>query len=423
MLAKLYKLIFDTSICYTIGVFLLNFVGDISISIGGFLILLLTAMVSVALGQKKKWRTPVMIILPIGALIFLRPSVPELILFLLVWAYDIFVTVTERFIISRGKFVDMLKRFAFLFLLPAIFMFIDLRNFNSYVQAIGPYLTASLISAVFLLRYLRAVNQMEQMKHYLRQQFMEFMIFLVLCLLLTFARAPQNLVAGLKLMYQYLLGPIIQFFAKAISMLLLGVIYLISAIIGFLTNKKELHSIDLTGGGAADQAFGLDDTAGFSLEWIIPFLYSIAIIAGLVVLFFFFRWLMGERIRQKLPAGILETRESIEDVKDQRAKFSRKRPKDSRAAVRYYYGKYLLWLKHRKVELRLQDTTEEISDKYNRALVEADMVKREASQQLKRLYRKSRYQITEQITSEEVVKAKQLYQTIKKSKISEEGSN
>lgn len=46
-------------------------------------------------------------------------------------------------------------------------------------------------------------------------------------------------------------------------------------------------------------------------------------------------------------------------------------------------------------------------------------VKNEASLQLRQLYRKSRYQITEQITSEDTEKAKKLYKTINTSKISE----
>jgi hypothetical protein len=128
---------------------------------------------------------------------------------------------------------------------------------------------------------------------------------------------------------------------------------------------------------------------------------------------------MGEKLLQKLPAGILETRESLEDTNDKRTNFRKRRPKDSGAAVRYYYGKYLLWLQHKRIQLRPQDTTEEISNKYNRALIEDDKAKKEVSRQLTRLYRRSRYQISEQITSEEAEKAKELYQIIKTSKISE----
>lgn len=420
MLTKSYKLIFDISVCYTIGAFLLKYFGGISIYVGGFLILLLTALVSILLKQNKNLKILVMILLPIGSLVFLTPSIPELIVFLLIWAYYAFVTITERFVISRGEFVDMLQRFAYLFLLLAFLLLTGVQKFNSSVQVTGPYLAASLVSAIFLLRHLRAVNHMEQIKLYRRQQFMELMIFLVICLLLTLARAPQNLVEGLKLMYQYLLRPILTFFVGIISMLILEIINLVVGLIGFLTNNKEMRNVNFEIGNAADQYLDLIGNVGGHAEWTIPFLYSIGTIVGLVIVFFFFRWLMGERFRQKLPTGILESRESIEYEKDKRTNFRKRSPKDSRAAVRFYYGKYLLWLQNKRVQLRLQDTTEEINDKYNGALIEDDKAKREASLQLKHLYRKSRYQIAEQITSKEAEKAKQLYQTIRTSKISGE---
>lgn len=418
MLAKLYKLIFDISICYTIGAFLLEFIGSKTISIRGFLILLLTALISILLEQKKRWKPLIMIVLPIGSLIFLRSSVPELIVFLFIWAYYAYVTITERFLINRGVFVDMLKRLAYIYLLPAILILLDIRHLSTHVQAIGPYLASSLVSAVFLLRHLRAANQMEQLKQYRRQQVMELLMFLVICLLLTLVKAPQNLLEGLNLVYQSLLRPILVFFAQSLGMIVMGVIYLVIAVINFLT-KKELHYPDTEGVGAPEDSFGFKTSAGFDMEWVRPLLLSIVTIAGLVILFYFFRWLMGERFRQKVPAGIQEIRESIEDMKEKKSNFRKRRPKDSREAVRYYYGKHLLWLKQKKVPLQLQDTTEEIGKKYARALKEEDEVKREASLQLKQLYRKSRYQTAEPITSDEAVKTKQLYQTIKTSKISE----
>ena len=419
MLAKLYKLAFDISVCYTIGAFLLKYFSNISISIGGYLILLLTVLVSIFLQHKKKWEILGMILIPIGSLALIRPSISELVLFLLIWAYYAFVTITERFVTGRGEFVDMLRRFAYLFLLPAILMFIDINKFSSYVQAIGPYLSATLVSATFLLRHLRAVNQMEQIKLYRRQQLMELMIFLGICLLLTLAKAPQNLAEGLILMYQYLLRPVLTFLGGVIGMIVLGVIYLFYAVIGILTNKKEIQNIDVEFGSAADKYSELRDSIESNVEWVKPFLYSISMVVVLVILYFFFRWLMGKSYSQKLSAGILEIREVIEDEKDKRVNFRNRRPKDSRAAVRYYYGKYMLWLLHKRVNLHPQDTTEEISDKYNRVLIEEKKEKREASLHFNSLYRRSRYQMAEQITTEEAEQAKKLYQMIKTSKMIE----
>ncbi len=419
MLTKIYKLIFDISICYTIGAFLLEYIGGRSIPIEGFLILLFTAPLAVIF-RHKRWRTPIVLLLPIGSLIFLKPSFPELILFLLIWMYFAFVVITERFVISRGEFLDMIRRFAYISILPAVFMFLDLRNLGLHLQTISPYLTTSLISAVFLLRHLRATDQMEHLKLYLKQQIMELITFLTICLLLTLARAPQNLVESFQLMYQYLLRPILTFIAEVGGLLVLGLINLIAAFIGLFTKKRDLQNLDFKSEGETGQGFSLNiATTKVDLEWIRPFLISIGIIVGLVALFYFFRWLMGEKMKQKLPEGILETREAIEDMKDKGSSFRKRRPKDSRAAVRFYYGKHLRWLLHKKVQLRLQDTTEEISDKYHGALMEDDRAKVEASLQLRRLYRKSRYRMIEEITTEEAEQARQLYQTIKATKISE----
>lgn len=417
MLAKLYKLIFDISICYTIGAFLLMYFAGILIRGGGYLILLLSALVSTLLDQKIRIKIPVMILLPISYLLYIKPPVWELIVYLLIWGYYVFVTMTERLVINRGEFADMLKRFAYLFLLLTLLILTGIQKFNSSLQVMGPYLAASLISAVFLLRHLRAVGQMEQIKLYRRRQFMELMIFLAVCLLLALVRAPQNLVEGLILMYHYLLRPILMFIINTLGVIVLGLVYLVLVVIGFLTNNKEIPDFIFKSGNAADQPFTFKGYKGGNVEWIMPFLYSVGTIIGLVLLFFFFRWLMGERFRRNLPAGILEIRESIEDTNDKRMKYRKRRPRDSRAAVRYYYWKHLLWLQHKRIHLRHQDTTEEINEKYNRALLEEDKEKREASLQLKCLYRKSRYRMSEQITSEEARKAKQLYQTVKTSNL------
>ncbi len=149
-------------------------------------------------------------------------------------------------------------------------------NFSFHVQTISPYLATSLISAIFLLRHLRATDQMEQIKHYLRQQVMELIIFLVICLLLTLARAPQNLVEGFNLMYQYLSRPVLTFLVGVGSMLVFGIIYLVAAFIGLIENNKELRNLELMADSGIDRAFGWDSaTKGVKIEWIRPFLISI----------------------------------------------------------------------------------------------------------------------------------------------------
>lgn len=413
MPAKLYKLMFDISISYTIGAFLLMYVGGITLHSGSFLILLITALISILPIQKRKLQTVASILFPVVALAFVRPAIPELIVFLLIGAYGVYVVTTERFISIRGEFVDMLKRFLYLLLLLPFPMITSFHKFSTSVQGASPYLITAMVSAVFLLRYLRTDHQMEQMKRYRRQQLIELLAFLVSCLLLTFAKAPQNLAEGLKLLYQHLLVPILSFVGGIVGMLFAGIIYLVLAVVSFLTKDKELQRVNRNQGKTIGKITDDVTTKVTNTDWAAPLLYSIGAIIVMVLLFFFFRWLMGEKLKQKTSTGIMETREYLEDAKGKRMAFRKRRPKEAREAVRYYYGKCLIWLQHKKVEIKPQDTTEEIDDKYIDLQSEHVKVNREASVQLKQIYRKARYQMTEQVTQEEAEKAKKMYQTIK----------
>lgn len=412
MLAKLYKLIFDISICCTVGAFILRVASGITLHGSSFLILLILALISVLLEKKRELKILAIILLPIVFLAFCRPAVPEMVVFLLTWAYFFYVTITERFVIRREEFLGMIKRFLCLCLFVVILMLAVFRNISTSLQAACPYLVTALVSAVFLLRQLRAENQREQMKEYKWQQFMELLVFLIISLLLTLIRVPQNLMEGLKLMYLYLLGPILAFIGSIVGILVGGIFYLGTAILAFLTNNQQIREINSDNGKTEKQIINLPDAKSMG-AWVMPLVYSVGAILGLVLLFFFFRWLMGEKLKQKVPTGILETKEYIDDPKVHKAGFLKRRSKDPREAIRYYYGRCLLWLKHKQVELRPQDTTEEINNKYYNLQTDNYRTKREASAQFMQIYRKARYGIEEQITKEEAEKAKQLYQEIK----------
>ncbi|MHB8127020.1 MAG: hypothetical protein ACYDEJ_15550 [Desulfitobacteriaceae bacterium] len=428
MPSKLYKLVFDISICFTIGAFLLNYFGAISINGGGFLILIIASLISTLLGQKRKLKIITTILIPVVYFAFFLPTIPELVVFLLIWVYYSYISIREDIVIGRGEFIDMIKRSLYSCLILPFLMLTAFHKFGTAIETASPYLIVALLSAVFLLRYLRADNQMGQMKRYRRQQFMELMAFLIISLLLTLARAPQNLVEGLKQMYQHLLVPILSFLTGIIGMLIGGIIYLVLAAGSVLTKNSKVEEAKIKLGETMQQSLEITDAKAAGADWVLPLIYSLGAIVGLVLLFFFFRWLMGEKMKQKMPVGILETREYLVDVKDKGAAFRKRCPKDSRAAVRYYYGKCLLWMQHKRVQLKPQDTTEEINNKYYnlghvKGLAGATSLqsddfeaKRGPSAELKQLYRKARYQVTEEITKEEAEKAKQLYQRMKATK-------
>jgi hypothetical protein len=393
----------------------LNYVGGITIDGRGFAAILISTLVSTLLRQKHKTRIITMTLIPAVSLAFLMPALPELVVFLFTWVYYSYVLMTERFVIRRGEFVDMLRRLLSICLILPFVMLASFHNFGHAVQEASPYLITALISAVFLLRHLRTDNQMEQMKQYKRQQFMELLAFIAVSVLLTFAKAPQNIVEGLRLLYQYLLRPVLSFITGLIGMLIGGIIYLITKLVGIYTGNKEMVEVKIEFGKSVGHSMDITDVEATNIDWVVPLLCSIGAIIGFVLLFYFFRWLMGEKYKQRIPSGVQESREYLQETDDKRTAYWKRRPKDPREAVRYYYGKYLLWLQHGLVELKLGDTTDEINDKYCILLTDEFEAKSEASSQLKKLYQKARYQINEQISREEAEIAKQLYQKIKRS--------
>ncbi len=414
MMSKLYKLIFDISVCYTIGAFLLSYYGGITLSGEGFLILLTTAFVSSLLNQKRNFTIFITILASGGFLVFYLPSIPELIVFVLILVYYLAMVITERFLVSHGKFLDIIKYFLYgCFLLPFL-MILAFQDFKTAMQAASPYLIMALVSAVFLLRHLRVVNPMEEMKLYRRQQLLELLGFLVICLLVTFARVPQNLMEGFKLLYQYLLIPIISLLGSFVAVVIGGIIYLIMSALSSVINNKEIEGAKVYVANTVDKYSDISDIRIANIEWIIPLLYSIGAMIAMVLLVLFFRRLMGEKLKQKVPTGIHETREYLEDVKDRKAPLRKGHRNDKRAIVRYYYGKSLLWLQHKGIQLIAQDTTEEIHHKYDSLPTDHLDERKEASAQLMKIYRKARYHTKEEITKDDAEKAKALYQNIRK---------
>ncbi len=420
MLAKLYKLLFDISVCFSIGAFLLKYIKGSTVYGSGFLILSVTALLCAFWAGNRKLKILTCILIPvgyIGYLYILSPAFSNLSVFLLIWAYFVYVVVTDRLVIGRGEFIDMLRRLLYLSIILLFPMVTAFHKFSIAMQTASPYLTAAILSAVFLLRHLRSVHKMEQVKQYRRQQLLELIGFITLSLLLTLAKAPQNLVEGFKQLYLHVIEPVLGFLISFFGMLLYGILKLLISLIRPVSGEKEIEIPKFIFGKQEDLAIGSPDTVADGMDWLLPILYAAGAILMIALLFLFFRWLMGERFKGKLPAGIQETREYLDEEGEKRGSFFRRRPRESREYVRYYYGKSLLWLRHRKVPIKPSDTTEEISEKYLTLQAESSKegheVRKEASVQLKKLYRKARYQMEEDIAAGEAEQAKQLYQAMK----------
>lgn len=411
MLEKLYKLLFDVSLCYAIGAFLLSYLLGITIYGGGFLFLAGSILLAVVIKEKHRWGLLSMIITPFPYLFTLSPTVWDSIVYVLIWVYLIFVLRSERYMVSRDNFVERLKQVLFCSLLLMLPMAISFKRFIPAMQISSLYLIGASISAVFLLRHLRALNQIEQRKEYQWQQFIEFSAFLVICLILTLIKAPQNLLFGLNQIYSNLVVPAITYLATLIVMLIYGIFNLLIGLIEFITNKK-IEKLELNYDAFIQQPELISESDTKDVSWLIPFLYCVGAILGFVLLLKLYRWLMGEKFQRNIPSGIQETREYVADVKSKKSSKRKMRPRNPRSTVRYYYVKYLLMLSRSKVVLNPQDTTEKIQEKHlewQKTRGKTDII---AAKDLKQLYRKARYGMEEEISKEEAEGAKKLYKEI-----------
>ena len=413
MLSRLYKLIFDLSICCCLGAFLLHFFGGVTLQVGGFLILLVAAALTLVMREKGRQSILFMVILPAIGGLFLRPALNELLIYIPVWGYGLYLLVSDRLVVGRGDFLDRVRHVIILFLVLPLFMLVELHAVGDALRAALPYLVFTIISIIFMLRHLRTQHLRVGQKGYYSQQRWELIIFLFVCMLLTLVRAPQNLFVGIQLLFGGVIQPLLALFGSLVAVILGPIINGILSLLNIRRTPKE-------GGPQDDEMYGrmkdipdLKEVFVPNSAWIMPLLYSFGVILGLVVLFFLLRWLIGDKGKHKLPTGVSEIREALEEPNEGRNKRRWKNSKEPAERIRYYYMKYLLHLRLIKLSTLPGDTTREVDHKYSDLLDDNDIEQREASKQLKRLYRKARYQHHTDMKNEEAEQAKKLYHTIK----------
>ena len=202
--------------------------------------------------------------------------------------------------------------------------------------------------------------------------------------------------------------------ASAIIMLVYWIIRLIVAAVGMLTGNPELIERGQELVNPPGDLFRITGSDVSDTGWWAPLLYSVGFILGLMLLFLFFRWLLGERMNRSIPPGVMEIREYLSTKKDGPSGLRRKAPQNPQAAVRYYYEKYLRLLKRKKIELNSQDTTKEILEKHIALQGDENTPKQASAAELRDIYREARYRMEKETTPEEAKKARKRYREIKR---------
>ncbi len=413
MLSRLYKLIFDLGICYLMGSFLLSYLGGRTLQLEGFIYLIITGIACILLSSRNRLTYLAAGGIPAIGLLLLRPELTELLVYLVVWGYLIFVLATKRLMEGRGEFLDRVKKCLSLALLLPLIMLTERQAFMRAVNEAVPYLIVAIVSFGFRLRQFRTDAGMEHQKGYHRHQIIEMVLFLGVCVLLTLLRAPQNLQKGISLLFMYIIKPVFSFLVSLISMIIGGVIYLVISLLSLATKERELVKRREAMGDSI--LLTLDRTVDVvtNREWILPLLYSVGIILALYLVFLFLRWLIGERYTQRLPEGISEIRENLEAGSDRKGRHQGKYSMAPRDRVRFYYYRYLLFLPSIKVAVHPWDTTQEIEHKHGEKLINQEDNRIAVINQMKELYRKARYSECEELTAKDVDRARELYRKIK----------
>ena len=402
-MAQVYKLLFDLSLWFCLGGYFLRLTTGKAPSAIGFVALCLCAGLDALLRSrelKARWARFLPLILPILTLIWWPGLWPALHL-LVAWAYLAFCIWTDRIDLrydgARQHFGFGLKLLILLVLGPLF----PAELGPAAAQSI-PYLVLMLTSGVCLLRMLR-----EQRPAGLRQG-IYMAVFVLLCALLTAGRAPQLLLRGFGLLYQHVLAPVIFCLAIALGVLFYGFYLVMKWLVDRAQGNSEPLQIQLS--EAADM-LGLDEQyAAYTvdLRWLKVLLTALGAALLVFLLWRLFRRLAGER----LGPGVTDRRpERIGELLRDRAAAPGHilRPREPRAAVRWYFARFLSECEKRGFTAPKGMTVEEL------CAASAGLFPAAEVETLCAVYCPARYQPGRRVTPEDVKRAAEAWSILKKS--------
>jgi hypothetical protein len=403
-MVQVYKLLFDLSLWYCLGGYFLRLTTGKAPYVPGFLALCLCAGLDAFLRSrevKARWARIIPLLLPLLTLIWWPGLWPALHL-LVAWAYLAFCLWTGRIDLrydgARQHFGFGLKLLILLVLGPLF----PAELGPAAVQTI-PYLVLMLTAGVCLLRMLR-----EQRPAGLRQS-IYMAVFVLLCALLTVGRAPQLLLRGFGLLYTHVLAPVIFCLAIALGVLFYGFYLLMKWLVDRAQGQNVPLQIQLTD---AAEMLGIEDQyAAYTvdLRWLKVLLIALAVCALCFLLWRLFRRLAGERL------GPMEADRRAEQaarlLHGQTAAPGRRllKPREPRAAVRWYFARFLAECEKRGLDVSVGMTVEEL------CAASAPLFPGADTTALAEVYRPARYQPSRRVTQADVKKAADAWNAIKKS--------
>lgn len=402
-MTEFYKLLFDLSLWYCLGGYFLRLAAGKAPSVPGFLALCLCAGLDAFLRAKKPEARPARILpllLPLLSLI-VWPGLWPAAHLLVAWAYVAFSLFSGRFELrydgARSHFGFGLKTLLLLILGP---LFPE--NLGAAAAQSVPYLVLMLTAGICLLRMLR-----EQRPAGLRQG-IYMAVFVLLCALLTVGKAPQLLLRLVGLVYRNVLSPLIFCLAIVMGLLTYGFYLVMKWLVERAQGRNEPIRLELSG---AAEALGLEDQyAAYTadLRWLKALLIALGAAALCFLLWRLFRRLLGERAAAGSPERRPDRASRLQSPADAPGR-RLLRPREPRAAVRWYFARFLDECRRRGLTVPKGMTVEEL------CAASAGLFPAAEVEALCAVYRPARYQPGRRVPPEDVKRAAEAWSALRKS--------
>ena len=401
-MSAVYRLIFELSVYYALtGVYMQRYL-SVEPSILGMVFLCIGIVLFVALENTNLVQKCALLV-PGVALLF-EPTLIKILQFLPAWIYIGAILLAQRADVDYDSFRLRFDR-SFLVLIPIALPLLNYSDASGILENTAIYLVLFVASGVACLRSLR-----DNTGTY-RQALVLFAL-MAGCGLATWLGIPQIL---LNFVNEYFF----QMVAKGIALLsvfvALGVYQLFAWLLSLNGGPPEMSSREVAVTTTAqilgvDEALLVSDGGGvFWLETAVYILLTIGVIVGSV---FLVRYLIKNGAKLQKNRQKLSWTDEVQYVVPKRRDFknSRVRPKEPRAIVRYFYGKFMRECQRRGIKDQLDWTSNDYAKAGCAEFNYQDM------EELKWLYRDSRYCHTKNITRSQARRAVKLWQNIKRTR-------
>ena len=386
------KILFDLSFYYTLSGFYLYLFSGTYPSIWGVPVLMLSALVYMAIANRKpningpskrKILRPGILLccaLP-GLLLVFSPAILQIIQYLPAWAFFGYTIWNGLVNTDRKMFED---HFGFTGKLYLLLLFgilaINTKRLGAALTGAIPYLIIYLLTGVCLMRILREDGKLTKGRN----------VAILLALLfgsiaLAGLQTPQLILNIVGFLYRNVIAWVIVGVVVAVGTIVYGIISIFAKLFSFLNIGNS--GVNMDPAGFAQDILGEDVEiiAGQFPAWLRIAAAMLLVLAVAYVIFLIMRKLLGKKSDEKKRDFYTEEHENLQR-RERSMRNGLLRPKDPRQAVRWYYRKYLKeGASKRKQKPIPADTSMDILQKYSPFFPENE------AEELRELYIIARY--------------------------------